>query len=164
MKKMNKKGFTIVELVIVIAVIGILAAVLIPTFSGVVDSANKSNALSEASNSLKVILAELAEDGDVLGNATFLYVKNGKIAYTISYADNRLGEVVEAGSDTNITSGKYTLTNNTVAYAKSVDTIANDLFSDSSKLTKFPASDIGANIIILVEGSAETVDTEPTQP
>ena len=29
--KKNKKGFTIVELVIVIAVIGILAAVLIPT-------------------------------------------------------------------------------------------------------------------------------------
>lgn len=36
MKKTNtKKGFTIIELVIVIAVIGILAAVLIPTFSGV---------------------------------------------------------------------------------------------------------------------------------
>ena len=32
MKKSNKKGFTIVELVIVIAVIAILAAVLIPTF------------------------------------------------------------------------------------------------------------------------------------
>ena len=35
-----KKGFTIIELVIVIAVIGILAAVLIPTFSGVIDNAN----------------------------------------------------------------------------------------------------------------------------
>ena len=32
MKRTNKKGFTIVELVIVIAVIGVLAAVLIPTF------------------------------------------------------------------------------------------------------------------------------------
>ncbi|MBE7062120.1 MAG: prepilin-type N-terminal cleavage/methylation domain-containing protein, partial [Clostridiales bacterium] len=36
MKRNNKKGFTIVELVIVIAVIAILAAVLIPTFSSVV--------------------------------------------------------------------------------------------------------------------------------
>ena len=36
MKNSNKKGFTIVELVIVIAVIAILAAVLIPTFSGLV--------------------------------------------------------------------------------------------------------------------------------
>ena len=38
----NKKGFTIVELVIVIAVIAILAAVLIPTFSGIIAKANLS--------------------------------------------------------------------------------------------------------------------------
>ena len=38
----NKKGFTIVELVIVIAVIAILAAVLIPTFSGIIAKANES--------------------------------------------------------------------------------------------------------------------------
>ena len=41
-KRNNKKGFTIVELVIVIAVIAILAAVLIPTFSGIVKKANLS--------------------------------------------------------------------------------------------------------------------------
>lgn len=40
MKTHKKKGFTIVELVIVIAVIGILSAVLIPTFSGLIDKAN----------------------------------------------------------------------------------------------------------------------------
>ncbi len=42
MKKSNKRAFTIVELVIVIAVISILAAVLIPTFTGIIKSANKS--------------------------------------------------------------------------------------------------------------------------
>lgn len=42
MKKQNRKAFTIVELVIVIAVIGILAAVLIPTFSGIIESANRT--------------------------------------------------------------------------------------------------------------------------
>ena len=51
MKRNNKKGFTIVELVIVIAVIAILSAVLIPTFGGIVekaeDSANKQNARNE---------------------------------------------------------------------------------------------------------------------
>ena len=40
MKNTNKKGFTIVELVIVIAVIAILAAVLIPTFASIVKKAN----------------------------------------------------------------------------------------------------------------------------
>ncbi|MBQ4273748.1 MAG: type II secretion system protein [Clostridia bacterium] len=43
MKKSNKKGFTIVELVIVIAVIAILAAVLIPTFSNLIKKANESS-------------------------------------------------------------------------------------------------------------------------
>ncbi len=61
MKKLNKKGFTIVELVIVIAVIAILAAVLIPTFSGVVDKANKSAALQEARNTLTEYVVSLDE-------------------------------------------------------------------------------------------------------
>ena len=58
MKKMNKKGFTIVELVIVIAVIGILATVLIPTFSSVIDKANASKALQSARNALTLALAD----------------------------------------------------------------------------------------------------------
>ena len=41
-KKKKQNGFTIVELVIVIAVIGILAAVLIPTFSNLVKKAKES--------------------------------------------------------------------------------------------------------------------------
>lgn len=50
MRRNNKKGFTIVELVIVIAVIAILAGVLIPTFAGVVGNAKESAALQEAKN------------------------------------------------------------------------------------------------------------------
>jgi len=45
MKNMKKKGFTLVELVIVIAVIAILAGVLIGTFSTVITRANQSKAL-----------------------------------------------------------------------------------------------------------------------
>ena len=41
-KKKQNKGFTIVELVIVIAVIAILSAVLIPTFAGLINKANIS--------------------------------------------------------------------------------------------------------------------------
>ena len=56
MKKLNKKGFTIVELVIVIAVIAILAGVMIPTFSGIVKKANESAALQEAEATFKADL------------------------------------------------------------------------------------------------------------
>ncbi len=52
-KSANKKsGFTIVELVIVIAVIAILAAVLIPKFSQIIGRANESAQIQEARNAL----------------------------------------------------------------------------------------------------------------
>ena len=47
-KKRNRKGFTIVELSIVIAVIAILAAVMIPTFANIVGKAKNNAALNNA--------------------------------------------------------------------------------------------------------------------
>ena len=52
MLKKLKKAFTITELVIVIAVIAILAAVLIPTFVNVIENANQSAALQTCTNAL----------------------------------------------------------------------------------------------------------------
>lgn len=56
MKMHNKKrGFTIVELVIVIAVIAILSAVMVPTFSGIVKKAKESAALQEANAAARAV-------------------------------------------------------------------------------------------------------------
>ena len=63
MKKMNKKGFTIVELVIVIAVIAILAAVMIPTFGGIIKKANESSAKQTAAALYKQAIALDLADG-----------------------------------------------------------------------------------------------------
>lgn len=63
MKKSNKKGFTIVELVIVIAVIAILASVLIPTFTSIVEKATKSAVQQEAANIYKELYALDLSDG-----------------------------------------------------------------------------------------------------
>lgn len=62
MKKINRKGFTIVELVIVIAVIAILSAVLIPTFSSLIRKANISSDKNLAKN-LNTALAMGEVDG-----------------------------------------------------------------------------------------------------
>lgn len=64
MRKMNKKGFTIVELVIVIAVVAILAAVLIPTFASLIDKANQS-ADQQAVTNMNKLLATAKEPADI---------------------------------------------------------------------------------------------------
>ena len=79
MKKLNKKGFTIVELVIVIAVIAILAAVLIPTFAAVVEKANRSAAMQNARNAVSTM--EMVEDGQI-PEGTF-YIKSGDYYFTL---------------------------------------------------------------------------------
>ena len=65
MKKMNKKGFTITELVIVIAVIAILAGVMIPTFSGIITTANENKALQQAAAAAKIAFATVMADGEI---------------------------------------------------------------------------------------------------
>lgn len=77
--KRSKKGFTIVELVIVIAVIAILAAVLIPTFSNLIERANIS-ADSQAARQMNVALASAqATDGKPadVGEAIDRLTENG---------------------------------------------------------------------------------------
>lgn len=74
MRKTNRKGFTIVELVIVIAVIAILAAVLIPTFASIVSKANESNLQQSLAIARKNVLAENAADNE-FSEADVYYVK-----------------------------------------------------------------------------------------
>lgn len=61
MRKTNKKGFTIVELVIVIAVIAVLAAVLIPTFVSLTRKANIANDTAVAKNLNTAAIAAQAD-------------------------------------------------------------------------------------------------------
>ena len=105
MKKMKnklKKGFTIVELVIVIAVIAILAAVLIPTFSSITNSARESAALQEAKSGSETILA--LTTGTLPENSAFLVADDEESDtndYTFVFAGQKIQNVnaVEEFSD-----------------------------------------------------------------
>ena len=85
----NRKGFTIVELVIVIAVIAILAAVLIPTFSGVIQKANESSALQEATSTMKSVLA-MSSNGTLTNETLFVIGDKAGVNFAFEYEDSRI--------------------------------------------------------------------------
>ena len=96
MKKFNnKKGFTIVELVIVIAVIGILAGVLIPTFSNVISKANKTSALEDSRNALTSVIG-MSSNGVVTEGTAFVYYDADGRLTVHKYTNNALSEGAEA--------------------------------------------------------------------
>lgn len=69
--KRSRKAFTIVELVIVIAVIAVLATVLVPIFGEVIQNAKDSAAKQEAKNAYTEYMIENAGKGEML--ELFLY-------------------------------------------------------------------------------------------
>lgn len=81
--KKSKKGFTLVELVIVIAVIAILAAVLVPTFVGVSRNAKKSAAMQEATTARTVVLAGFGSEDISLANG---WIKSGDYWFALDAA------------------------------------------------------------------------------
>ena len=94
MKRTNK-GFTLVELIIVIAVIGVLAAILIPVFSNVIKKANLKSAFADARNAISNFVADRttgANGGAVFGDNGEAYVKVRKANkdFVFKYMNNGL--------------------------------------------------------------------------
>lgn len=74
MKKQTKKGFTLVELVIVIAVIAILSAILIPTFGNVIKEANETAAYDSAKTAYQNFLVENGKNIEYADSAAYILV------------------------------------------------------------------------------------------
>lgn len=112
MKNTKKRGFTIVELVIVIAVIGILASVLIPAFSGVVTKAKENAALESARNAYTQAIVEhlnAASDHDCSANGH--EIGDWTVKFTGDDAATVSGEVNGEVYTFNVNKGEFTPAN-----------------------------------------------------
>ncbi len=157
MKKSNRKGFTIVELVIVIAVIAILAAVLIPTFTNLIKKANESSDVQAVRQMNTILSAEDAFKNGITINDAVAALKeagfNGdKYVALVSgryfFYDQDLRRIVY----TEYKDGNYN-----VLFPKGVDITGHALFSLSGDVAKkdYAAPVISGDTATFSIGSAE---------
>ena len=96
MKKNNKKGFTLVELLVVIAILAILATVTVVGYLGFTQRAKESNATSELTQVRNVINAYTLEDGSYEYDTYVITINEDKLSITKNSNPVTEGEVSTA--------------------------------------------------------------------
>jgi type IV pilus assembly protein PilA len=139
-KLMNskKKGFTLIELIVVIAILGILAAVLIPKFTGFQDKARTTQVLVEAkqiATAADGLLAEGKTTYTAAGPASATVLADSEI---LAIAGSDISSKVTAGTAVlasgNISTGRFTFAYEILLNGKYYKAVRN---SDGTFTTSF---------------------------
>lgn len=143
----KKNAFTITELVIVIAVIAILAAVLIPTFSNVVASAKQSAAMQVCHNAMTDYISQsITDDNPDNDNITgMVFVSDG---YAFVYINNQLQTLGTLSGNANVAvleSGKVN-----IGALEGIET-AGENFATAAKLNIKVGSDTKGTDFVLAD-------------
>ena len=127
MKNRNNKGFSLVELIVVVAIMAVLVGVLAPAYLKYVEQSREKKDLNNAEEIRHAVEVVLAEEDvfAIIGDETTLVVKDGA-AMTSNLTDPGKTTFINAvkgvvGTDTiDFVSKAYSQTNNT--YTITVDT------------------------------------------
>lgn len=106
-KAKNKKGFTLVELIVVLVILAILIALLVPALTGYIDKAKQRGVETEARNALIAAQTEINEMYQDMNEGTFTMTQVEEDALIVDAKE--LSEVpgtitnIDAGGDAKIT-------------------------------------------------------------
>ncbi|PMH79464.1 pilin, partial [Vibrio cyclitrophicus] len=76
-KRTSQKGFTLIELMIVVAIIGVLSAIAVPAYKDYVTKSQVSSALATIKSLVTPAELIIQEEGDISGAITLLGVSAG---------------------------------------------------------------------------------------
>ncbi len=93
-KKKKRKGFTLIELIIVLAVMAIIAAIAIPNFTAVRDN-SKNKADVQSAETIKRTVLMLVSDGTIKASDNTITFKDGAFKTGENDVDDKLKDANE---------------------------------------------------------------------
>ena len=130
-KRLNKKGFTLVELLVVIVIIGILAAVIIPNVANNIEKANKSAAQQEAEAAYKNLLTKLNLSTEAMP-ATLVYITD---KYVVTIINGSLGKTYDKPSSFGEPKNNDTYTDLNMGDSETITCVAGDFVATKTGST-----------------------------